>query len=72
MQARTHIAAMDRKSQACYELNRPTYTVSIEVRPNFISVLVQHNSTETYIIEKRAKKFKDSLTKVKYSYTNHV
>jgi len=24
------------------------------------------------IIEKRAKKFKDSLTKVKYSYTNHV
>ena len=24
------------------------------------------------IIEKRAKKFKDNLTKVKYSYTNHV
>ena len=24
------------------------------------------------IIEKRAKKFKDSLTKVNYSYTNHV
>jgi len=24
------------------------------------------------IIEKRAKKFKDSFTKVNYSYTNHV